>query len=742
MGEIMTRTGTSVLLTALLIVAALTAGVSIGASADQAQNDNAAPTVESGEVFWQGQFLRFSASEANASEVWSIRAVEDGNVGSLVTEVLLDGTGSAMFATGNLQGEFVVVNADNEPVVFDNGEAQRVGSVSDASFEVTTQTLDVSFEDAVALNDQSSDAVTDLRLDSNRAEYGFYLFSDGLSASQLADVFESAEVRDGRAVTTRNASDEDVFEANFSGVEAGTYNLTIVTTDGTAQDTATIRVSEPVEGSAALANATVTEQRGDVVRFNVTFDGADRTTVELGSRDVGYLARFTVVDADGDGEATVEFNTFEAGLSPDAPGVSVAGDDELADFQLVTDPVPDQLDAATYTVQLSVGAARTDVGSIGLIERSTEGIQVWTAPDRESVESASERTEVATQDDEIAHEDWVIVQVQASGLYGYVQNLSDLNSNETGLSMTLTDLGEINVEPTEVPLNQSQLVVDEQNDQFFLVLDSNALEQGPTYNANFTVTAANPYVSAENASSYETNFTVVERAVSFDEPVEAPASSDATISGSSTLAPGTELEIEAANTRDNPFLERETATVSEDGTWEATFDFSDVPEGANFEVTIDEPEANATGVIVAGEGEQEEQEEQVETTPAGETTPAEEETTPAEEEEEEEETTPAEEEEEDELGDEEETTPEETTPAAEETAADEEEDETTTTTTTTATTTTTEEDQENQQDQEGGEEQADEDDTGAAPAPGFGPVSVLLALVALLAAGLLAARRR
>jgi len=371
---------------------------------------------------------------------------------------------------------------------------------------------------------------------------------------------------------------------------------------------------------------------------------------------------------------------------------------------------------------VSVGSTRTAVGSLTLNERSTDGVQIWTAPDRAGVGSVSQLTGVATQTDTVAFQDWAIVQIEASGLSGYVQNLSELNNDSTGLSMTLTDLGGRNVEPTEVSLDRGQFLVDEENDKYFLVIDSNALEQNATYRANFTVSDANPYVEAGNGTSYVTNFTVVERNASFDEPVEVPASSDATISGTSTAAPGTELNVEATNTADAPFLKRGTATVQEDGTWEVSLDFSDVAEGTNFTVSIDDPEANATGTVVSGaEGQAGAQDAETET-------PEEtaEETTTAPE------TTPADEGEAGDEGDEdgaagadEETTPEE------EAGADEEETTTEETTTTTTTTTTEEEEQANQ-----------DDEAGTAPAPGFGPVSVLLAVVALLAAGLLAVRRR
>ena len=691
----------------LLVVGSLTAGVSGIETAMQGQEDGPSDAVlESGEVFWQGQFLEISAGEENGGDVWAVREVNDGEIGSLVTQVRLDNSGSAVIGTGNMAGRFVVVDENGDPVAFENGTATTGASVSEASWEVAEQSLDASFEAVAVNNGYGVDAQTDLQVESNRADYRFYLFSDGLSASQLADIFSGVELRNDRAVTNGSVGTDASFEANFSEVPAGTYNITVVAADGTARDTTSIAVSNPSEGTASLANATVSDHTGDVARFNVTFNETNRTTVALGSEALGYLSQFTVVDENGDGEATVAVNTYRAGLSADESGISVVGEDSVTDYQLRTAPLSSPLDPATYPIRLFVGGTQTETGTMVLNQPSVEGVQAWTAPDSESINSSSQLTEVAAQSDTIAYEDWAIVQIDASGLSGYVDNVSDLNSNETGLSMNLTKGMQINVPQQEVSLDQATLIQDEQNDQLFLVFDSSNLERNASYQANFTVTSANPYVSAENASSYTTNFSVVDRNASIDEPVEVPPSSDATISGSSTVAPGTELTVEVENTGANPFFERQTATVSENGTWEATFDFSGVPNGTEFNVTVAEPEANATGVIIEGAGGA------AETTTAAETTAAE--TTAAE-------TTAAET-----------TTEAETTTAAEITTEAEETDTGGETTTegealpeTETTTTTTE-----------------EAGMVSANTPGFGPVTFVLAALVALAGVAVALRRR
>ncbi|WP_132058626.1 DUF7827 domain-containing protein [Halorussus amylolyticus] len=716
----MTRTRTSVLLTTLLVVASLTAGVSGVGTAYQAQDDGVEDeTVESGEVYWEGQFLAFSAGAENASEVWEVREVSDGDVGGLVTEVLLDGSGSATVGTSGLDGEYVILNEAGDPVAFENGTATGQVGVNQAAWEVASQTLEASFSDVAVSNDDSADAQTQLELESNRAGYDFQLFSDNLTSEQLADVFSDVELQDGEAVSTRNTSDSAALEANFSGVEPGTYTVAVASSDGAARDSATITVSEPVDGTVSLANATVSEQRGDVARFNLTFEGTDRTTVTLGSENVGYLARFDVVDEDEDGEATVEVNTYQAGLSADDSGISAVGEDRVEGYQLQTDPVPDRLDAATYPIRTFAGGEQTTTGSLILNEPSIDGVQVWTAPGAESPETASELADVVTQDDDIAADDWAVIQIQASGVYGYVENISDLNDNETGLSMTLMRGMEMNIAETEVPIDNATMLADEENDQLFLVFDAADFDRDTSYGANFTVTEANPYVSADNASSYTANFSVVERTASIDEPLEVAASSDATVSGTSSVAPGTDLEVQVESTGANPFFERQTVTVEEGGTWEASFDLSGVPNGTEFTASVADPAANATGVVVTDDGA--EDAEETETTEAEET--------------DEEETTTEETTTEDDADDEEETTAEDEADAEDETQVEDDAE----------AETTTDEDAEDEDAADEGDEADEtttEDEVAVVSAPGFGPVALLLAGVLALAGAALATRRR
>jgi len=94
-----------------------------------------------------------------------------------------------------------------------------------------------------------------------------------------------------------------------------------------------------------------------------------------------------------------------------------------------------------------------------------------------------------------------------------------------------------------------------------------------TYNATFSVIAPNNSVTDENESA-STQFVVEEADVTLNqgEDVTVPQG-EATISGETNLASGTELVVRARSPEPRPLLETQPVTVGENGTFDATFDF-------------------------------------------------------------------------------------------------------------------------------------------------------------------------
>ena len=75
-----------------------------------------------------------------------------------------------------------------------------------------------------------------------------------------------------------------------------------------------------------------------------------------------------------------------------------------------------------------------------------------------------------------------------------------------------------------------------------------------------------------------------------------------TIHGETDLDAGTELAVRLRSTGENPFLTSTTATVDDDGAFEATVDTSHVRPGTTFEVVVlrnGTAITNATGEVVS-----------------------------------------------------------------------------------------------------------------------------------------------
>lgn len=380
--------------------------------------------------------------------------------------------------------------------------------------------------------------------------------------------------------------------------------------------------------SATFENGTVVEQRGDVARFTVLFDGTDRANVTVGSSDVNYQVSFTVVDGDGDGEATVAINTAIAGQenasnitavgqdnASDAAsqgnatagaGVRALGSDEIADYEMTTEPLSGPLDAATYDVELSVDGELVSVGALVLNDRSLDGMSVWTAPGEARPNDSSGLHDVVSRNDRVAQGDLAVLAVDVSGVYGYVEDLEDLDNPAYGLNVSLVEDPGMNQPEQRVEVSPTGLVADGTNDTMFVLLDTDDLTVGSEYTATFAINDSNPYLASGANESTSATFAVVERTLSFDNvtaegQLELPATTDATVSGTTSAAAGTVIEVQLRTMGAGAFLRTGEATVTEDGNWSVEFDLSEASNGTEFELRTDNPSANVSGVIVESE---------------------------------------------------------------------------------------------------------------------------------------------
>lgn len=565
------------------------------------QSTEADAVVTDGGTYWLGQVLATSAYDPG-DEV-ELRAGD----GTFISDVPVGDDGVVTLDTSRREGGSYRLTSQSGPTI---------------AFDLVRQDYDVSASRLSVKNGGENTTVT-LSVASNRDGYEHRLSSPQLSAEELRTILGGqGTVGPDGDVLTLSGTTEQTLTADFDGVDPGEYTINFDVGDTTASDNVTVTVVDAGAAEATFVSGRepVTAQRGDLEDIDVYLNATNVSTLTVGSEDLNYRVRMTVVDEDGDGRVTVRWNTHLAGQTADeGEAWRAAGTDRVTDVTRLTGTLSGRIAGEAYPMNLSVGGQETDVGTLSLQEPASveRSLSVSSAPGdlsmREVVNTLSKNITSFTTPDlgfangsvAVADRDWALIRIHTAGVHGYIDNLADLRGDGTqgvSLSITETSLGP-NEEASVVVLDSQNfsLVTDPGNDTLVVLVPTDApgVETGETYAATFTIGRSNPYVDSTVEES--ASFTVVEPSITVDPPdgtVEAPNSSASRISGSSTMASGTALTVTVRSTGENvedgaPFSRTTTVTV-QNGTWAATFDFSEIPAGQEFTVRVED---EATGEV-------------------------------------------------------------------------------------------------------------------------------------------------
>ena len=608
---------------------------------------------------WQGQTVLFVDDTGDYSD-YQVRELDEGanrygaQVGSLQREFSLeDGENYATFGSSNLEGDYVITAH--------NGE-QRVALITDSNGNVTGETRDPAGDDAgveFAVQDLSADFAqdevnqesVDLEISSNRDDFSVEITSDDFSAGEVNEIFGGAETSDG--TVRAGVSSDDTIEADFGQdfVESGNYTFDVQVRDTTASDSANINVGEAIEGGADFDESVYTATRGDNATITLSTQGdVGALNITIGdAEEVGYEA---VVEAEpnDDGELVINMNTFQVGERAESGDEADAFTAEEGSINNVTNvgvSLENVIAPGLYDMTVESVARgednepeEFDVAALQIENRDTGELTIHTAPsaefgsldDLESLEEAAQNGQV-TEAEEIAtkesdHDnprgDVVIFRQDVSGVFG----ADGLFGDSVNLTLEQQEAG-VNRAPKSLDLatmdegdrTAYRVLTDEENKTVFVVAKVDRLDfngapanHGETYNTTFSVSA--DYLSefqrndVEEDETATNEFTVVDREAAFDsDPVTVEPTADATLSGETTVAPGTEFTVRARATGESPFLKIGEATVQEDGSFEATFEEEDSFEGEQpgqeFTVTIPrqsfEDNARTQGQVTEGE---------------------------------------------------------------------------------------------------------------------------------------------
>jgi PGF-CTERM protein/surface glycoprotein (TIGR04207 family) len=431
-----------------------------------------------------------------------------------------------------------------------------------------------------------------------------------------------------------------------SELDTGTYTVEVTDTDtGVVVESSEITVSQADDEEAEFTENTITQERGDVLEFTIELTETSEATINFGSPDDGVEANVTVEDDNDDDQVTVRLNTYKLANSGDLPldggdvySLDSDSDDNIVD-QDIDSQTDDLIDAGDYDVEVQAGdqdsadgtpgiSSSDDVATVTLNDRNTENAQMWTGSsdelgsvsDLDDVNEGIEEGQIS-QSSEIAVGDLAVHQLEVTGIEGALDaranedvtdNFFTQQGNNGVLDLTIEEASPgANQNAAEVNLTSrnTTVIADGQNDTYFVIVD--------TGDVNFT-TPRFESLPNDDDTALETNFTVVqndrgdldftnsqfdddeneetiiafdanEPEINVDEPFNVSQAEAQTVTGTTNIAPGTELSlrVRSADGVTPSFLKTASPVVQSDGTYSATFDFSGQNVGDEYDIEVD-----------------------------------------------------------------------------------------------------------------------------------------------------------
>jgi len=687
------------ILSVVAVPLAFTGGVAAAVTDNDAEYDR---EVTDGATIYQGQILIADVDGYGDNEDIELRrfnADGDQKVGSLVAALTIeDGdTNYALVNTENRNtGQYIISNQSNG--------GDPTSDANSISFEIVEQDLTVSFDDD-EVADSGANAETTIEVESDvRSKYAINITADGLDAAELQQIFNASgeigpdnsnesfadnrsaiaqyvhdntvsELNDsGHAIDT----DEDVltvfngereFEISFDDIDTTDYEFEIDVVDTTASATASVTVADVGDGSLSFVEDVEIEQ-GGIAEITVSAANADEGTLVIGDEDdVGYQANVSIDDFGDLDEITIYFNTYAAGDDELGEVVWLDEDDEDDGAEISFNSATNQtLDLSNILAigdyELTVSAFTTggeeyddrfertldepdDVGSLFIDERSTEDITVWTAADSNVEEVLEEdaddqpdaiaeaiENDLITPADEVAYDDYSVHQLEITGFDGLLERANDELGGEASVEQQFLNLTQLetgddgdsavqlriretrdsvgpNADRQVANLSASGLAVvsDTDNDQYFLLIDTGAIEfenggsldeeEDYEFEVEFELRDERLLnVDDEDDledfyEAVEAQFEVLERQaaldVSADDLIEVESAADQEISGTTNIAPGSEVSIRVRGQGDARFGKSVSEIVVDtDGTFAGVLDFSDRTVDDEFSATLRE----------------------------------------------------------------------------------------------------------------------------------------------------------
>jgi len=489
---------------------------------------------------------------------------------------------------------------------------------SDGVFQVVEQNLDASFTtDTVRSGD---DATLNISSDNRNSKFDVALTVDGLDGSDLKSAIGAGYVDDDDSNVLVVPDAAGNHQISTDDLDTGNLSVNVEVTDSTASDSANVEVVEDQAEQISFTQSGFEVQNGNEGEISFTTSSLSSDTVHLSvgdTTDANYKVILNISglsNVDNGEQVNISYNTAE---DPKGAAWSSNTEDVSVDDVNVTEGASIPLEA--YDYELTIGSSTNvedgelvvsnerDSAYLQITERnpiSSDALATWTAPASDDIENAEDLADTTlTQTDTIAKDDHLLVSIEADSVYGFVDEGDRLHnfSENADASITIEEQeAGANAEPTvwqtygftnsNESINATVVSADEEAGQFVLAVEGNSsespeeLEAGQTYDVTYKLGAYNQFVdSAEKASG---EFSIEERNVEWDDSAEeVPNTADAEVTGTTNVAPGTEVDTRARAS--GAFVDY-SSTVVEAGddtnTFAADYDFSGEEVGTEFDL--------------------------------------------------------------------------------------------------------------------------------------------------------------
>ncbi len=499
-------------------------------------------TLESPETYWQGWHLSFDAttiisdhrSASVQNRTFQVRRVTDDNrIGRHLHSFVVNRSGKHVLDSSSIQGN-VVLLYKSEVVYITNGTGYLSSPPDNASVKtqssswlVKVHTANLRWVDNQLYPGQS----THLNVESNRNSYTLGVRANNVSFNELQEIFPESHYADNhdkyrdQEVLLLSGQSQIRPRINSTNLTPRTYQFEIFALDTTLKEQTALTVRQPNQNSRFLA-VDRTQVAGDYLTVTI---GCAQCYLLIGSPTSNVIELLELTDSTNDDEITLQINTRFAGMYPDYPGMPNnisaydAGPDEVSRIDSTVELASERtlqqvrsrfglkpngrdspLDSGYYDLTLTQSThllryytanqppplqerlqvrGTTDITTIHLSEPSLNSLESYTLPAGSPYPlTLGTIHEQATKRDRVTLGDRLILRIDTSGVFGYLQEvysnrLEGLNNNiREGLFLRVTsEYGTPPLNTIDLSASRANLLADPGTNSLFVTFDTSHL---------------------------------------------------------------------------------------------------------------------------------------------------------------------------------------------------------------------------------------------------------------------------